>query len=215
MRMSVALSLTASGDTLRMRVAISNSPSCTRRLKSCWRCCGCRWRASEQNSCKNAIRSPHSASPGVWRSRRRNSSGRKRGSDCSAVTTSTLLKSASELSVVYVASSSERGRITSLMYWIRYVWWILAMIAGSAMGTTSLNCTQLCRNSRCRCGALKSGSYSSAPTMSITCSSLSMSSSSVASLSMMVVLMMRYRCARLAPSSRSSHCRNMSSNAAM
>eukprot|EP00955_Chlamydomonas_euryale_P002353 25607-Chlamydomonas_euryale.AAC.3 len=87
MRMSVALSLTASGDTLRMRVAISNSPSCTRRLKSCWRCCGCRWRASEQNSCKNAIRSPHSASPGVWRSRRRNSSGRKRGSDCSAVTT--------------------------------------------------------------------------------------------------------------------------------
>ena len=33
------------------------------------------------------------------------------------------------------------GRITSFMYWMRYVWWILAMTAASVIGTTSLNWT--------------------------------------------------------------------------
>ena len=56
---------------------------------------------------------------------------RKAGSCWSASTTSTLLKSMMDVRVPNVASSSTLGRMTSLRYPMRYVWWILARIAGS------------------------------------------------------------------------------------
>jgi hypothetical protein len=62
--------------------------------------------------------------------------GRKPGSLVSPVTTSTLLNSIRLDSVAYVASSRERGSTTSLMYCMRYVWWIL--------DTTSCVCARAC-----------------------------------------------------------------------
>mmetsp|Transcript_8094 Transcript_8094/g.21554 ORF Transcript_8094/g.21554 Transcript_8094/m.21554 type:complete len:346 (+) Transcript_8094:953-1990(+) len=207
---SVAFSLVDSLPTLRMRVTCSNSPNWTSLLNSCCLLACCKCLARLQNSCKNATRSAHSGSLLLAASSDKNSCFKKLGSAANALTTSTLLNRVRLDRVAYVASSSVLGRMTSLMYCVRYVWWILARMVGSLMGTTSLKATLVLRNWRCGWGLLSSGSYSKAPTMSITYWSLSSSSNTAASLSMMAPLTAPYMCASVAESSRSSACLNTS-----